>query len=76
MWEFILKEREVKEKIVEIINNSKLPAIIIKPILSDLLNQVNLIAEEQYNKALRQQEQMKRKIEELKKENKKKGEDE
>lgn len=62
----ILKEREVREKIVEIINNSKLPAIIIKPILIDLLNQVNSLVEQQYNEALKKQEQMKKEIEELK----------
>ena len=62
----ILKEREVREKIVEIINNSSLPAIIIKPILIDLLNQVNSLVEQQYNEAFKKQEQMKKEIEELK----------
>ena len=62
----ILKEREVREKIVEIINNSNLPGIIIKPILNDLLNQVNLLVEQQYNEALKKQEQMKKEIKELK----------
>jgi hypothetical protein len=66
MFEIILKEREVREKIVEIINNSKLPAIIIKPILNDLLNQVNSLSEQQYSEALKHQEQMKKKIQELK----------
>ena len=64
--EYILKESELRENIVEIINKSKLPAIIIKPILNDLLNQVNLLVEEQYKEAIRQQEQMKKEIEKLK----------
>lgn len=62
----ILKEREVREKMVEIINNSNLPAIIIRPILNDLLNQINPLVEQQYNEALKKQEQMKKEIKELK----------
>lgn len=64
--EYILKERELRENIVEIINKSKLPAIIIKPILNDLLNQVNSLVEQQYQEALEKQEQMKKELKELK----------
>lgn len=51
MEELILKEREFKENIVQVVNNSKLPAFIIKPILKDLFEQVNVLEEQQYRKA-------------------------
>ena len=43
MEELILKEREFKVKIVELINNSSLPAFIIKPTLKELFEQINLL---------------------------------
>ncbi len=52
MEDLIIKEREFKEDIVKIINNSNLPAFIIKPILKELLGQVELLEQEQYNKAV------------------------
>lgn len=52
MEELILKEREFKENIVQVVNNSKLPAFIIKPILKDLFEQVNVLEEQQYKKAI------------------------
>lgn len=52
MEELILKEREFKENIVQVVNNSKLPAFIIKPILKDLFEQVNVLEEQQYRKAI------------------------
>lgn len=48
----ILKERETKEKIVQIINESELPAFILKPIFKDILEQINQIEMEQYNLAI------------------------
>ncbi len=57
MEELIIKEREFKEKIVETINNSNLPAFIIQPILKELLGQVELLEQEQYKKALKQKEE-------------------
>lgn len=56
MEELILKEREFKEKIVEVINNSNLPAFIIKPTLKDLLGQIELL-EQQYQKAVNSKEE-------------------
>lgn len=52
MEELIIREREFKAKLVELINNSNLPAFIIKPTLKDLFGQVNLLEEQQYNEAL------------------------
>ena len=53
MEELILKEREFKEKIIELINNSNLPAFIIKPILKELFEQVNLLEEQQYQEVVK-----------------------
>ena len=57
MEELILKEREFKEKIVAVINNSNLPAFIIKPTLKDLIGQIELLEQQQYQKALNSKEE-------------------
>ncbi len=54
MEELIIKEREFREKLVELINSSNLPAFIIKPTLKDLYEQVNILEEQQYNKAVQE----------------------
>lgn len=51
MEELILKEREFKEKLVELVNNSQLPALVLKPIFKEILEQLNIIEETQYNQA-------------------------
>lgn len=51
MEELILKEREIREKLVELVNNSQLPAIILKPMFKEILDQLNIIEETQYNQA-------------------------
>ena len=61
MEDLIIKEREFKEKIVEVINTSNLPAFIIKPTLKELLGQVELLEQEQYNRALKTKEETKEK---------------
>ncbi len=61
MEDLIIKEREFKEKIIEVINNSNLPAFIIKPTLKELLGQVELLEQEQYNQALKTKEETKEK---------------
>ena len=48
MNEIILKEREVKEKIVEIINGSELPALILKSMIKDILEQLEKLEQQQY----------------------------
>ena len=52
MDKVILKERETREKIVQIINESELPAFILKPIFKDILEQINEIEMQQYNLAV------------------------
>lgn len=51
MEELILKEREVREKIVETINNSGLPAFILKPIFKEMYDQISMLAGQQYEEA-------------------------
>ena len=51
MEELILKERELKENIVKEINNSNLPAFILKSIFKDFLEQLNNIEVQQYEQA-------------------------
>lgn len=55
----ILKIKEVEEEIVKIINNSKLPAFILKPIIEKILRQIEILEEQElinetnnYNEAL------------------------
>lgn len=52
MEEIIIKEKEVREKIINIINSSELPAFILKPIIKDLYEQLNNIEEQQYQQAI------------------------
>lgn len=56
MEKLILKERETREKLVDIINKSGLPAIIIKPILKEILEQINILEQKQYNQAMLKKE--------------------
>ena len=51
MEELILKERETREKLVDIINKSGLPAIMLKPILKEILEQINLLEQKEYVQA-------------------------
>ena len=52
MEELIIKEREFKENLVKLINDSKLPAFILKPIFKDTLEQLTMIEMQEYNKAI------------------------
>lgn len=52
MEDFILKERETKEKIIKAINESNLPALTIKAMLKEFLEQVVLLEKQQYEQAL------------------------
>lgn len=62
MEELILKERELKEEIVQAINRASLPAVMIKPIINELLIQITALEQEQYEQAKinRQKEQEER----------------
>jgi len=52
MEEIILKERELRETIVQAINSSGLPAIIIKPVLVDCITQITTLEQQQYEQAI------------------------
>lgn len=51
MDELIIKEREFKEKLVQVINESGLPAFIIKPILKEIFEQASVLEQQQYETA-------------------------
>lgn len=51
MEEVILLKREFEENLVKLINDSKLPAFILKPIVKDLLEQLNLLEQQQFEQA-------------------------
>lgn len=53
MEEILIKERELRNGIAELINKAELPAIIIKPILKDMYDQINILEEQQYEQALK-----------------------
>lgn len=61
MEEVILKERELREAIVQAINNSGLPAMIIKPVLNDFLTQVTTLEQQQYEQAVINKQEKKNK---------------
>ena len=61
MEEIIMKERETKEKIVDVINQSNLPAFILKPMIKDLFEQISQLEEQQYQEALKLKEEKKKK---------------
>ena len=52
MEELILKEREIKEKLVVILNESKLPAFILKSMIKDLYDQINQLEQQKYAQEL------------------------
>lgn len=64
MNKLILKERETRENIVSIINQSDLPAFILKAIVKDLYEQLQTIEQQQYNLAKEKEEKEINKIKE------------
>ena len=52
----ILKIYEFKENVITNINNSNLPAVIIKYVLKDLLNEIEEIENKQYQELKAQKE--------------------
>lgn len=56
MDELILKEREFKENMVDMINASGMPAFILKNIIKELYDQLNIIEQQQYEEALKNKE--------------------
>lgn len=50
--DLIIAERQTKEKIAEIINKSELPAFVLKAMMQDFFNQLNIIEQQQYQEAM------------------------
>ena len=71
MEELILKEREFRENLARLINESQLPAFIVKPAIKEVFEQLNIIEQQQYENATNAIKQKEK--EEDKKENKKAG---
>lgn len=69
MEELILKERKTREELVQVVNNAGLPAFILKPILKDLFEQVNVLEKQQYEQAVWNAEHKKENEKKEKKEN-------
>ena len=61
MEELILKNEEFKEKIVQDINESQLPAFILKPIIKDIYEQIITLEQKQYMEAKNNREKEKEK---------------
>ncbi len=61
--ELILKERKTREDLVQVVNNAGLPAFILKPILKDLFEQINLLEQQQYEQVIAKTEAKKNKKE-------------
>lgn len=61
MEEIILKKREFEENLVELINESKLPAFILKPVVKDLFEQLNILEQQQLEQAQKNKEEKNKK---------------
>lgn len=66
MDELIIKERKFKENIVELINQANLPAMIISPVIQDVLGQLQVLEQQQYQAAVAAMENKENKVEEVK----------
>ena len=51
MEEIILKERQLKENLAQVVNECELPAFIIKSDLKELYEQIALLEQRQYQQA-------------------------
>ena len=51
MEELIVKEREIRNQLEELVNNSGLPALILKPIARDFYEQISQLEQTQYENA-------------------------
>ena len=52
MEKVIIKNMEFKQKLVGLINESGLPAFILKPIFKDIYEQLNVLEQQQYQEVL------------------------
>lgn len=63
MEEIIVKEREIRNKVVELVNTSGLPAFILKPIFKEMYDQLCIVDNQQYEEAKNKMEKSKEKEE-------------
>ncbi len=56
MEEVIIKNMEIKQKLADLINESELPAFILKPTFKDIYEQLNLLEKQQYQKVVASKE--------------------
>ena len=56
MEEVIIKNGEFKQKLVGLINESGLPAFILKPTFKEIYDQLNVLEQQQYQEALASKE--------------------
>lgn len=61
MEEIILKKREFEENLVKLINDSNLPAFILKPVIKDLFEQLNVLEQQQLEQAQKNKEEKNKK---------------
>lgn len=61
MEEIILKKREFEENLVNLINESNLPAFILKPVIKDLFEQLNVLEQQQLEQAQKNKEEKNKK---------------
>lgn len=57
MEEIIIKKREFEEELVKLINDSNLPAFILKPVIKDLFEQLNVLEQQQFEQAQKMKEE-------------------
>lgn len=57
MEEVILMKKDFEEKLVKIINESNLPAFILKPIIKDMFEQLNVLEQQQLEQAKKVKEE-------------------
>lgn len=76
MDEIILKERIYRERLTKITNEIGLPALILKPAVKELYEELIKLEQQQFQEAKRQnEEKVQKQKEELKEENKNKKEE-
>ena len=63
MEEIIIKEKEIRDKLEELVNNSGLPALILKPIARDFYEQILQLEQNQYEQAKKNLEEKEKKDE-------------
>lgn len=68
MGELIIRERELRVQLAKLINDMKLPAIIIKPIIKELLEQLDTLEQKQYEEAKKEEEEKQKEEQEESKE--------